>query len=116
MFTLQELIATTLWIIGLASFLATVSYAWWYGRAKGLGWRLGVRVPRILVPFCVSLELFSIGLAMNGITAYQPAPRWEVAVWSVLALLFAIQSVVYGLAGRRFGWDKPVKGEKHDRA
>ena len=115
MLSIQGLLAASLWIVGLASLLATISYGFWYSRARELGLRQSFKVPRILVPFCLSLELFSIGLAMNGRTGFHPAPWWESMVWSVLALMFAIQTVVYGLAGKRFGWDSPVEGEKHDR-
>jgi hypothetical protein len=63
----------------------------------------------MLIPLSVSLELFAIGLAINGATALQPAPWWETIAWSLLALLFAFQTVMYGLAGMRHGWDTPLE-------
>ena len=60
------------------------------------------------------LELFAIGLAINGISAIQPAPWWETIAWSILALLFAVQTVIYGIAGLRYGWDTPLEEREKD--
>ncbi|MCB9161732.1 MAG: hypothetical protein R2851_10945 [Caldilineaceae bacterium] len=49
-------------------------------------------------------------MAVQGLTAYQRAPWWETLAWTALAVLFAVQTVVYGVAGMRFGWDTPVEG------
>jgi hypothetical protein len=105
----QSIIVNALWIIGLAGVLATLSYTAWYRSARGWGWRQVFSLPRMLIPLSVSLELFSIGLAINGITAAQPAPWWETAAWSILALIFAVQTVIYGVAGLRYGWDTPLE-------
>lgn len=111
---LQEVLIDALWIIGLACLLATFSYVSWYRSVRGWKWGYAFSLPRLLVPLCLSLELLCIGLAINGLTAYWPAPWWETAAWTALAVLFAVQTVVYGVAGMRYGWDTPVEGRDHD--
>ena len=107
--TVQTFLTNALWIIGLASILATFSYMSWYRSAHGWGWKKVFSLPRMLIPLSVSLELFSIGLAINGLMAFQRAHWLETAAWSALALVFAVQTVVYGLAGFRYGWDTPLE-------
>lgn len=114
MLTVQSLFVNALWIVGLAGVLATLSYMAWYRSALGWRWRRVFSLPRMLIPLSVSLELFSIGLAINGITAVQPAPWWETTLWSILALLFAAQTVIYGAAGLRYGWDTPLEERDKD--
>jgi hypothetical protein len=109
MFTFQNILVNTLWVLGLAGVLATFSYMSWYRRIRGWRWKTVFSLPRMLIPLSVSLELFSIGLAMSGVTAPVTAPWWETVAWSILALLFAIQTVGYGLAGLRHGWDTPLE-------
>jgi hypothetical protein len=115
MLTVQSIVVNALWIVGLAGVLATLSYTAWYRSAQGWRWRQVFSLPRMLIPLSVSLELFSIGLAINGISATPPAPWWETAAWSILALVFAVQTVIYGVAGLRYGWDTPLEErDKHD--
>ncbi|MFN8487286.1 MAG: hypothetical protein U0350_06810 [Caldilineaceae bacterium] len=108
MLRVQDVVTDALWIVGLAGLLATFSYMSWYRSRQGWSWRYLFSLPRLLVPFCVSLELFCIGLAVNGAVAYQPAPWWETAAWSILAVIFALQTVIYGWVGIRRGWDTPI--------
>ena len=110
---MQTLLFNLLWIIGLAGGLATLAYMLWFRSMNGWRWSQVLSLPRMLIPLSVSLELFSIGLAIDGITAIQPAPWWETTAWSILALLFAVQTVIYGVAGLRHGWDTPL--EKRDQ-
>jgi hypothetical protein len=114
MSTIQNLWTNALWVIGLASVLATFGYMGWYRSMRAWSWKRVLSLPRILIPLTVSLEFFSLGLAINGLTALEPAPWWETMAWSILALLFAAQTVVYGLAGMRHGWDTPLEGRKQD--
>lgn len=114
MLTVQTLLFNALWIIGLAGVLATFSYMYWFRSLHDWNWKRVFSLPRMLIPLSVSLELFSIGLAINGIIAVQPAPWWETTAWSILALLFAIQTVFYGLAGMRYGWDTPLEERDED--
>lgn len=109
MFTLSNLLVNLLWVLGLAGILATFGYMSWYRGVRGWRWKTVFSLPRMLIPLSVSLELFSIGLAVGGVISPVPAPWWETAAWSILALLFAIQTVGYGLAGLRHGWDTPLE-------
>jgi hypothetical protein len=114
MLTAQLFFTNALWIVGLAGVLATFSYMAWYRSARGWRWSRVFSLPRMLIPLSVCLELFSIGMAINGITATQPAPWWEIAAWSILALIFAVQTVIYGVAGFRHGWDTPLEERGRD--
>jgi hypothetical protein len=114
MLTVQSLLTNALWVIGLAGALATFSYMAWYRGGHGWPWKRVFALPRMLIPLSVSLELFAIGLAINGISAVQPAPWWETIAWSILALLFAVQTVIYGIAGLRYGWDTPLEERDKD--
>ncbi len=109
MFSLQEILIDALWILGIAGVLATLSYMSWYRSVQSLSWRHVFSLPRALIPLCVSMEIFCIGIAVNGVLAVQPAPWWETAAWSILALLFAVQTIAYGVAGTRNGWDTPLE-------
>ncbi len=108
MITLRTVLIDALWVLGLAGLLATFSYMSWVRTVQPQPWRRLYNLPRMLVPLCVSVELFCIGLALNGVLAYQPAPQWETIAWSLLALLFAAQTILYGWAGMRHGWDRPL--------
>jgi len=112
---IRELFINALWIVGLAGVLATFSYMAWYRSTREWPWARVFSLPRMLIPLSVSLEFFSIGLAISGIIALQPAPWWETTAWSILAFLFAVQTVVYGLAGLRRGWDTPLE-ERDDES
>jgi hypothetical protein len=109
MFSLQDILIDALWIVGIAGVLATLSYMNWFRSAHGLTWRRLLSLPRALIPLCVSMEIFCIGIAVNGLLSTQPAPWWETAAWSVLALMFAVQTIAYGIAGTRNGWDTPLE-------
>ncbi len=114
MFSLQEIFIDALWIIGIAGVLATLSYMNWYRSANNWTWRQLFNLPRMLIPLCVSMEFFCIGVAVKGVLAVQPAPWWETVAWSALAVLFAIQTVAYGIAGVRYGWDTPLEERDDD--
>lgn len=114
MFSLQEIFIDALWIIGIAGVLATLSYMNWYRSANGWSWRRLFSLPRMLIPLCVSMELFCIGIAVNGLLATPRAPWWETVCWSALAVLFAVQTVAYGIAGARNGWDTPLEERDDD--
>ena len=111
MISFQDVFVDAIWILGLAGLLATLSYIIWYKNIRKWTWGHTFGLPRALVPLCLSLECFCIGLALNGITSLQQAPWWETAAWSLLAVLFAIQVLIYGIAGVRRGWDTPMEGK-----
>ncbi len=114
MFSLQEIFIDALWIIGIAGVLATLSYMNWYRSYSKLTWRRLFSLPRMLIPLCVSMEFFCIGVAVKGVLATPSAPWWETVAWSALAILFAVQTVAYGIAGVRNGWDTPLEERDDD--
>lgn len=112
MITPQSLLADILWLFGLAGLFATLSYMAWYRKQHELSWRALSGMPLLLAPLALTLTAFSTGMAWAGAVAFQPSPWWQTIAWSVLALLFAIQFVLYAKTGRRTGWHNPVEGNK----
>lgn len=112
MFTLTDVLIDALWILGLAGVFATFSYIDYYRHLRRWRWRDVWQRPCLLMPLSLSLTIFSLGLALNGVTAYQSAPWWETLVWSAMALIFAWQTSLYVRAGRRKGWDQPIEAEE----
>lgn len=114
MFTLTDVLIDALWILGLAGVFATFSYMDYLRSLQKpkIGWRQMWQRPVMLTPLSVSLTLFSAGLALNGATAFQPDPLWQTAIWAVMALLFAAQSVLYWRAGRASGWNTPLDSQE----
>lgn len=114
MFLLQDVLVDALWIVGIAGVVATLSYMNWFRGTQRLSWRRVLSLPRALIPLCVSMEIFCIGIAVNGLLSEPPAPWWETVAWSVLAILFAVQTFAYGIAGVRNGWDTPLEERDED--
>jgi len=109
---LEDVLVDVIWILGLSGLLATISYVSWYRDSKRWNWRYTFSIPRTLIPLCLSLEIFCIGMALNGLLPKPSVPLWESIAWSLLALLFVIQIIIYGLAGRRNGWDTSMEGKR----
>jgi hypothetical protein len=109
MMTIELLIGHALWVLGLSGALATLSYLSWLRGVRGWSWSYTVQIPLFLFPLSVSLFLFSGGLALTGLWAAPSAPWWQWLAWSVLAVLFGGQSVLYLRAGRRTGWEAPIE-------
>ena len=112
MITPQSLLANVLWLFGMSGVLATFSYMAWHRKQHDLSWRALWASPRLLAPLALSLTAFCTGMAWAGAVEFQPSPWWQTIAWTVLALLFALQAVLYARAGRRTGWDNPVEGNK----
>jgi sterol desaturase/sphingolipid hydroxylase (fatty acid hydroxylase superfamily) len=110
MFSLVDVLIDAVWVLGLAGTLATFSYIDWYRRCRNWRWRDAWNRPKMLVPLSLSLAVFCLGVALNGFTAYQPAPIWETAIWALMTLLFAAQTVIYWRHARGHGWDEPLDG------
>lgn len=113
MITLPSLLFNSLWILGLAGALATMSYMNWYRSENKWKWSHMVSVARTLVPLSLSLVLFCSGMALSGVASAWPAPWWQTFAWSALTMLFAVQGAQYVRVGRRHGWDAPIEGTKH---
>jgi hypothetical protein len=84
----------------------------WYRGLKRWSWAQTLRRPRLLFPFSLSLTAVCCGLALNGFLAHQQAPWWEIIAWSLLSLLFLLQTLVYGMAGYKYGWDSSTEGAR----
>jgi hypothetical protein len=82
------LFANTLWVLALALLLATLSYGAYVASLRHA--RLGSVLA--LPPYQASLNLagllFCLGLALTSTAIW-----WQVALWAVLALLFATRLV-----------------------
>lgn len=111
MISLTDVLIDALWVLGLAGVFATFSYMDYYRRLLGWRWRDAWSRPRLLAPLSLSLFVFSVGVGLNGATAFQPDPWWQTALWAVMGVLFAWQTVIYWMAGRRRGWDRPLEDE-----
>lgn len=79
-----------LWVMGLATILAALSYVdWWRTRQlPRLGFRQALGTPGFLLAFNIGAVLFCSGLAL-GSHAW-----WQIVAWSILALMFAWQALV----------------------
>jgi len=113
MITFPSLLFNSLWVLGLAGALATMSYMSWYRSERGWKWGRTLSVARTLAPLSVSLALFCSGMALSGAISAWPAPWWQTSAWGVLTLLFTIQAIQYVLLGRRISWDTPIERTKH---
>ncbi len=103
-----DVMVDALWVLGLAGLFATFSYMDWYRRPRRWRWNDTWNRPRMLVPLNLSLALFSLGLALNSVTGYRPAPWWETATWGIMTVVFLWQVVIYWREGRQRGWDEAV--------
>lgn len=84
-------IANSLWILGLAALLATLSWAHWVASTEKTRLRTILRRPPIRRILDLGLVLFCAGLAATSRT------WWERALWGLLAAAWTVQA---WLAGR----------------
>ena len=110
--TLQSVLSDALWILGLSGLLATGSYMQWHRVVHGRTWRYVLHTPRLLLPFCLSATFFCAGVALSGRLATDPAAWWETVVWVIMVVFFTIHSVLYGVAGDKYGWDTSTEGKQ----
>jgi hypothetical protein len=109
MLALPSLLSAGLWLLGLAGVLATLSYADWLASLHHRRRRSIMVLPRLLSPFCLAFAVFGSGMALAAIT--NPSPSWwQIAAWSILAVIFAFYAATIMQAGRRNGWDTPIEG------
>lgn len=105
-----DVLSNLLWIMGVSGVLATCSYGNWYRLLHEWSWRFLLRTPRFLFPLCLSSTFICTGVAMNGRFGADPAAWYVILVWTVLAIVFAGQSIGYYLAGDRNGWSTSTEG------
>ena len=84
-------IANSLWVLGLAALLATLSWTHWVASMGKIRFRTVLRRPSIRWALDLGLVLFCAGLAATSGT------WWERALWGLLAAAWMVQA---WLAGR----------------
>ena len=83
-----NLFANALWIIALAVAVATLSYASWEASMLHEKMRLRLRQAKYQIALDVAGVLFCAGLATTSNRA------WEIVLWAILGVLFAVQAGV----------------------
>jgi len=94
-----------LWILGLSIAFAAWSYTSWWGATRHLRVRQALGRPLFQVPFSAGMMLFTASLAW-GATRW-----WERALWIVLGLSFAWQTIAGWRWAVAHGWDVPPNAE-----
>ena len=80
-----NLLANTFWILGCALALATLSYASWQASVGNEKMGMVLSSPAYKISLYAAGALFSIGLAATS------ERIWEILLWTILAILFAVQ-------------------------
>ena len=91
----MNLAANSLWIMGWAAALATLSYASWKASLKGIKMRIILKDHQYQIVLNLSGILFCLGLAATS------DALWEILIWLLLAVLFAAQLVITILKNRK---------------
>jgi hypothetical protein len=89
-----NLFANALWNFALALALATIGYARWGAKSRGL--KLGnlLNLPAWQLPLNLAGVLFCVGLGLTS------DPVWEQILWLVLGALFLLQIVLAAISMR----------------
>ena len=80
-----NLIANSLWILGCAVGLATVSYASWEASIHQVKFKERMREAHIQIALNIAGFLVCLGLAGTA------EPVWQIVLWLVMAVLFLVQ-------------------------
>jgi hypothetical protein len=107
--TLADVFIDALLVLGLAGVLATASFIDARRRVRGWTWAVTLRLPRMLVPLCISLVLVCARMALRHATGVWAGAPWLFAAWGLLLVVFLGAAVVIATLGRRYGWDTPVQ-------
>ena len=86
MIDIWEVIANSLWIVGLAVLLAVLSWARWIAHTEQSRLRSMLKQPSIQIALDVGLVLFCAGLAATG------RAWWERVLWGLLAAAWLVQA------------------------
>jgi hypothetical protein len=92
-----EMVANSVWILGLAVLLAAFSWASWTASAEGNRFRTALRRPGIQRVLSLGLMLFCAGLAATG------HAWWERTLWGLLTVIFAVQAWLMGQVTKTTG-------------
>jgi hypothetical protein len=79
-----NLVSNSFWIIGLATALATISFASWQASINHEKFKVVIGQPPIQVALNLAGVLFCIGLALTSTKTY------EIILWSILAAAFGV--------------------------
>ncbi len=90
-----NLFANSLWILGLALALATFSFASWQASLNHEKLRVQFDRANIMNAFNLAGIFFCAGLAATS------RRWWEIAIWIVLSVAFAVQIVMSVVKDRR---------------
>jgi presenilin-like A22 family membrane protease len=90
-----DLASNALWILGLAVALATLSFASWQASLYHEKLRARLRQPAIQIPLNLAGVLFCAGLAATS------GRFFEIVLWIVLGIAFAVQVAVAVWQSRR---------------
>jgi hypothetical protein len=90
-----EVIANSLWILGLTVLLAALSWARWIAYTEQSRLRTVLKQPSIQMILDTGLFLFCAGLAATGRT------WWEHVLWGVLAAAWVVQAWLAQANARR---------------
>ena len=92
-----EMVANSVWILGLAVLLAAFSWASWAASAEGVRFRTMLRRPGMQRVLSLGLMLFCAGLAATG------RAWWERTLWGLLTAIFAVQALLTGQVTKTTG-------------
>lgn len=114
MSTFQPLLINSVWVLGLAGVLATLSYMDWYRAVRQWTFRQTFQRPVALVPLYLSLTCFCAGLLLNEVLFSRLnfamfSTLWRPLVWVGFTLFFAYQSFQTIMYGRRYRKDAWIK-------
>jgi hypothetical protein len=79
-----NLLANSLWVLGLALALALVSYASWLASQRALPLRIVLAQPPLPWGLDLAGALFALGMGLAGVVL------WQKIVWLCLAAVFIV--------------------------
>ena len=97
MIDLWGLLASSLWIAGLAVLLAVLSWAHWVAAGEQISMRAVLARARPRQVLHLGLALFCAGLAATGRT------WWEHSLWGLLTAIWGVRAWVPKAPHHRFG-------------
>lgn len=115
MSAIQSLVVNSVWVVGLAGLLATISYIDWYRTVQKWTFREAFIRPVALFPLNASLACFCGGLLLSELF-FTPITFetvrwgiiWKPLLWAIFTVYFIYHAVQAAQYGRRDGWDKPI--------
>jgi len=100
MIDIWGVVANSLWILGLAVLLATLSWSHWAASTEKARFRAMLGRPRVQRVLDLGFFLFCAGLAATG------RAWWERLLWGLLAAVFAVQACLVKREVKRTGEER----------